>query len=297
MGLRSRFVALVSVSFVVAEGLKATPAWPVLVEATHHKAGSHLLAELSGLPRSLKVIGMPLQVDDRRGHRWHDPVSSFPVSRLRQYWAFDAESYTALVSGTQPFKLVHLIRDPLEMVISAYWYHLRHNDTQVVLGTGPSELQSLDTLAGLEKEAAAEFKYSLAHMLASTQVMSADPRVRTIAFEDFDDDFNGTVSCLYRFLLRPDHPELGKLLEEAQVANRRTWTRNTGKTLNLLTDMAAVSVTRASDRVRALQLISNSSNPVWNQVHAMRALLGYVEIKPGVFRRRSACNSSAQLAM
>lgn len=51
------------------------------------------------------------------------------------------------------FRLVHVIREPVELVISAYMYHRESDDTQLVQGVGPSVFANMALRDGLRTEA------------------------------------------------------------------------------------------------------------------------------------------------
>ena len=155
------------------------------------------------------------------GSSYHDPPNWHRYA-LHQYQAFDAASWSAIANGAdgQRFLLVHMVRDPLEVVISGYCasaaldlstsesrpasallahpeidgsslsttgYHLRVNDRGVV-PIDLEELRGLDTQAGLEFEAAADLPSSLLNMQQATDAYRGDPRVLTIGLEEVVED-------------------------------------------------------------------------------------------------------------
>jgi len=245
---------------------------PLFVLAAHHKSGSTLGKKLAKASRS--VLGHEVTVT-----MWIRHWRNFSCSAMRYYGCMDREAYRLLRSSGRPYKMVHFVRDPMKLVISAYWYHLREHDVQFVPGTGPRVLGALGTAEGLELEAAAELRSTLQEIREVVEDSSSDPHVLTIGLEDFYDNFNETTMRIFGFLLGPDHPALGNLLAAAVAVSDPSVPHY---------DILGPLENRDNPlehRQRATDLIKRSKSPVWDQVRALRPAFGYSEAAPGRFRR------------
>ena len=129
---------------------------------SHHKTGTVLLQELY---RSLANLFSPRL---RTEMRYLDGVESTPdwSKQIFMYTRFTGSAWRRQFAETShPFRMVHLVREPQELCISGYWYHLRSWDTQF-LGrdctkhacVNPDVLSRLSLDAGLERNAEAALR-------------------------------------------------------------------------------------------------------------------------------------------
>lgn len=240
----------------------------------HHKTGTHLLQHIQ--EAWVEKLGPTLRIGSAERHQDFNQESS-PMSR--RYQCLDVKAYQNLKEHPvlHPYKLVHVIRDPLDMVVSAYWYHIHDIDTQMVPGTGPAILQQHDMITGLKIEARGELQSTLQEELAVVKASAGDDRVLTIGLEDFQDDFNGTVATIYAFLFGSNDPDAKQMCTKATVADKNSQ-RFQGD------DPGHIADSRNEDI--ALSAISSSNETIWDEVRAFRKDFGYHEVSPGVFRHR-----------
>mmetsp|Transcript_73761 Transcript_73761/g.171065 ORF Transcript_73761/g.171065 Transcript_73761/m.171065 type:complete len:311 (-) Transcript_73761:81-1013(-) len=267
------------------------PSPTLVVFSSHHKTGTDLLEELVTTQESVKVFGKPMdltweQPTGMRGclgcmgyvqaqpefrKRGHD----FRATRSRMYRNIDLASYVHLRESKRPYKMIHLIRDPMGVIVSGYFHHLKYSDTpRMMFMTGPDQLMKHSFLEGLQVEAFAELKGTIQEMLEVTNATQGDPNVLTIGVEDFKDNFNKTVQCMYSFLKEPGSLAVQKLVEAAQVANlknRPAW------------ELQKIDPGHFTDdelKDGANSLIAIDPHPVWKSVQKTRWQLGYFPL-PG----------------
>lgn len=271
---------------------------PLVVFACHHKSGTDLLEMLTTTRGFKQVFGeaMGMKWDHATGSvgwighsifqpHFLDQGSNFNASDARMYTNFDLQALEHVRGSGRDFRLVHLVRDPLALTVSGYYHHLKFDDTPRLTGTGPGVLRSLPAREGLEAEAAAELNGTVREAYDVLHATKKDPRVLTVGFEDFRDDFNATVACICSFLLGPGHPDVAKLLDAAQVANIAHW--NSSK----LENVDPGHFTTEEQKQEALQTIAADPSPVWSLVKLARHSSGYRERAPGVWRYKPPCRS------
>ena len=103
---------------------------------SHHKTGTVLLdtfmhAVVLPLLR-MSIPGVQFEKKLSRnlpghGSSYHNPPD-WKHSRVHLYHVFDPTAWRAIASAGHRFRLVHLVRDPVELVVSGYWYHMRTDD-------------------------------------------------------------------------------------------------------------------------------------------------------------------------
>jgi hypothetical protein len=190
------------------------------VFVTHHKTGHHLchdLAEAYCQRLGWTCCDVSLTADV--------PAQADVIvyeSSLREYG--DTEEYRFESYGGDlgiqplPFKGVHTIRHPYEVIASAYRWHRKidrpwlHEEFR---GTGKSYKQHLESADGLAFEMRAVSRGAILNMY---RFPAADPRFLTLRLEDFAADYDGTVVRLARHLELP----AGLLLETSAPFNLRT---------------------------------------------------------------------------
>lgn len=283
-------------------GLPQTQAPSHWFIASHHKTGTYLMFELVAAVANLtqppmhvfKKFGKP-DSELSGGHNYHIAPPWDSTNAIVEYSLIDATAWRLLVDGGRSFKLVHLIRDPLELVISGYWYHRFTGDSQVVPCPGcdghPSLVYgNLSVERGLEAEAHAELVSTLPEISSTLQLSYDDPRVLTMGLEEFSDDFEGAVTRLWRFwatgcdeaLCRTP---LAQVLAAAAPANIREDPNAT----------ASVHVNTEQRKLTARALINKSHNEVWDKVRALRHPFRYEQQCAGTWRLKGAPKAQACL--
>lgn len=183
---------------------------------SHHKAGTHLLRATADLilaailygedarkpskqpscpglgttASNLALSGL-VRLDTMRHHCGslaffgHAPALDRTLCQLH-YNEFTMEDSFVLGHATRAYKLVHMIRDPLSMAISGYWYHLNATNDVPPGGIPPRILQHHSISDGLEMNARAQL--SLIRKMVGTAMLLAPDRHRvlTIGMEDFE---------------------------------------------------------------------------------------------------------------
>lgn len=230
--------------------------------AGHHRSGTHLIKQLADL----------LHTSGTRH-----------AANVRRVVVLDKAQYLTL-KASGPLKLVHIIRDPLELVVSAYWYHTTSSDGAPM---SPKMLKLMNTQAGLGVEALHELRGNLKNMEETIEVSSADPEVLTVGLENFHDDFNRTLRCIYGFLFEvgQDNPQLQGFIHRAQIADTTRWSHKETEQINKDMGMEfPISIGSEANKEKAKSLIASSINPVWNVVRGLRPKFGYREVSAGKFR-------------
>jgi len=277
---------------IVARSIAGRCELPLFVFVSHHKAGTHLVDQL--VRSSRLVFGEAMRFGDANspGNAFrHDWSAADDIRLLRHYWRMDNVSFQLLDAGCRPFKMVHVIRDPMELIISAYWYHRKYMDVPFGHETNFKTLQSVSLGEGLEREALANLHGTLREMADVVKLTAVDERVITIGLEDFGDDFNLTVSCVFQYLLErsPWSRRWKSLVDSAQIANKELWSRPERSHLRSEIDrdspLHPIVATSKSERALAMALIDASTSPVWKEVGSLRLALGYAEQTFGTLRR------------
>lgn len=275
----------------ISRPIQAEPDWarikiPFMLTGSHFKTGTDTVFELSAAIASTLAkrhpAGNATPYFSFNGYAHEVGVGSEPsalnFNNARDY------IYTNLTG--RHFRFVHVIRDPIEMVISAYWYVRRQQrdlgwPSPIITRAEREQLLGADVITGLEIVAQGMLNTSIPSIRGFLKASNGDPRVMTIGLEDIESDFNKTVSCMYRFLLEPIMPKdfksiLSSSLEVAQAADARR--RKTAKkdVKHFNTD---------ENKILSRELIALSTNPVWEELREVRHELSYLATQdPGRFR-------------
>lgn len=172
----------------------------------HHKTGTHLV---KGLLRNFEQekwihVHKVTRYTRHKQASLCDPTPRGFCRRLQRYNSLDFEALQTLGTFGHNFRLLHIIRDPIELIRSDYLYHNRSHDTQVVRHTVPEVLQGLRRTEGLIGDTLGVVESTLPEIAG---VLRCRPYVQSgsvlvVGMED--DDFNSTVRCIYRFLFGPN---------------------------------------------------------------------------------------------
>jgi len=249
-----------------------------IIFASHHKTGTAVLNDVAQTVAQILELDIEKKLSrSRPGHGSSFHEAPDWSRSLHLYQTFDSDAWRAIVSSRETqsrVRLVHLVRDPVETVISGYWYHCRTGDT----GTVPIDseaLVQLDTEDGLEVEAAAVLESTIPEMQAAAgAAKDSDRRVLRLGLEAFTDDWEGTLARVWDFLA--DSSEM--------------YTEDLRDQFLDLASMATPDpehVTARHSKEVARQIIAESGAAVWDKVRAARASIGYRELCPGVWRREA----------
>jgi hypothetical protein len=240
----------------------------------HHKTGTRLsrllsddLASNTDLGRVSKYQASEICADEANADYDVETCSwrQNSISQHSLFWGVDRAAYEKLQKDSNgSYKLVHAIRDPVSLVVSAYHYHLEHFDTSIVPDTGPDVLRGLSLEEGLVHEAKMEYASTLKAMMHMLEASRNDPNVLTISLEDFAKDFDGTVAAVYQHFLGKDHPQLTSLCEKARFYD-----------LTRRPESGGDHVTTSQFHKEAMSIIQNSSDPIWSDLRSLRTALHY----------------------
>ncbi|KAJ1462133.1 hypothetical protein M885DRAFT_202951 [Pelagophyceae sp. CCMP2097] len=231
---------------------------PLWVFATHHKTGTHLFREFAAALAATLGPSVPVA----NGYRKHRRLPPRDNSSVLFHPCFDAEGFADLVASGRDFRVAHVVRDPVALVVSAYAYHLHSNDTQLVPDVRPTTLAKMSLEAGLAHEARGDLRSTLPEILSALEATRGDARVLTVGLEDFEDDFVRAATRVQAHLLRPYVS--GALPLDSKWRSADAATKNIGDH-------------RTPDDVKteAVAVIERSKDAVWDQVRAYRTTFGY----------------------
>ena len=171
---------------------------PILI-GTHHKTGTVLLRHI--LYEVCPLLQWRCSIDNK-------PSACISPEQARlggMHLCFLQHGIRFKVQGsTTPFRFVHVVRDPLEVVLSGYQYHLRTTERWALRpdkrynGTSyRAHLNSLRARDGLRAELKHSLKDALKTMPRLLNRTSASPCTLTVRLEDFERDWRGTTARLW----------------------------------------------------------------------------------------------------
>eukprot|EP00930_Biecheleria_cincta_P051077 TRINITY_DN3623_c0_g1_i4.p1 TRINITY_DN3623_c0_g1~~TRINITY_DN3623_c0_g1_i4.p1 ORF type:complete len:321 (-),score=30.18 TRINITY_DN3623_c0_g1_i4:252-1214(-) len=275
----------------ITRPFKADPDWarikiPFMLTGTEFKTGTEVTLELTGaIASTLAKRHHATPYVSYNGYGSEVGVGSEPTALHFNHAS--EYIYTNLTSRSGHFRFILVIRDPIEMVISGYWYIRRQSGdlgepSPIITRAEREQLLGADVITGLEIVAQGMLKTTFPNICGFLKASNGDVRVMTIGLEDIESDLNQTVSCMYRFLLEPVMPNdfksiLSSSLEVAQAADARRRKK--------VAEKYAEHFNADENRVLSRKLIDLSSNPVWEEIRKTRHELGYIATQdPASFR-------------
>ena len=192
-----------------AKELAGTGWSTTVLVGTHHKTGTVLLSKLFRL--ASKFIGVPrvreAQVTNRTQCATYFKTKAPAVCIVEHVSERDVHAWA--FKPTVPF--VHAVREPLEMCVSAYQYHL--------LGAEPWLTQPLRDLNGVSLQqyykslppaqaVTFECKRMMFELIETTLVYNSTrtrARTLTLRLEEFSANYDATTSNLFQWLGTPKH--------------------------------------------------------------------------------------------
>lgn len=171
---------------------------PILI-GTHHKTGTVLLRHI--LLQVCPLLQWRCSIDN-------NPSTCISSEQARiggMQLCFLQHGIRFKVQDTKtPFRFVHVVRDPLEVVLSGYQYHLRTTERWALRpdkrynGTSyRAYLNSLPARDGLRAELKHSLKDALKTMPRLLNRTHASPCTLTVRLEDFERDWRGTTARLW----------------------------------------------------------------------------------------------------
>ncbi|KAL1508625.1 hypothetical protein AB1Y20_004721 [Prymnesium parvum] len=234
-----------------------------ILVGTHHKTGTVLLAKVFRL--ASKLIGVPRSKANKTS-------TAGACAQLFESHAAGVciEEHTSVLtlrhwlSPGAPF--IHVVRDPLEMCVSAYLYHLHGAEPWLLLPH--AELRG-KTLQQFYRDASQadgvrfECTRMMSELVDEALVRNATARrgALTLYFEDFTPDFDGTMRRIFEYL--DSREKVGQLVT---LASEYDLTRHSAH------DERHVSAADAKQPLRDILF----SDPLLREViTGLRVLLGY----------------------
>lgn len=175
---------------------------PILI-GTHHKTGTVLLKHVF-LKEVCPMLGWRCAFDN-------DPLPCASPEQARdaglQLCFLQHGIRFKVQHSTLPYRFIHAIRDPMEVVLSGYQYHLktterwanrperRYNGT-----TYRKYLNALSLHDGLRAEVKHSLRDSLKTMPRLLNRTAGSACTLTVRLEDFERDWSGTVSKMWDLL-------------------------------------------------------------------------------------------------
>lgn len=181
--------------------------------ATSHKAGSHLLRNV--MRRTFDILGANFSCH-YIVKSVAAPITSIGGDHICKVTKAPVRFQNGNNAGTilqmrleGPMRGVMIIRDPLEMVASAYVYH--HRGAEKGSPEAPSNVMSLGPNEGVP--ATAETMWQVVENMAQAYQVAGDD-VLPVRYEDFTRssvDFNATMEKIIHFLFEGEITEVQKL--------------------------------------------------------------------------------------
>jgi len=129
-------------------------------------------------------------------------------------------------------RAVHVVRDPVQMVISGYIYHTDSGDHYP--WTGPAVYGRMSLAEGIRREAVVAANLDLGHMMETLSASFCDPNILTVQEENFTSGdpgiFDSMTRQIFSHLLGPGDGRIDELVEKSISAdlNRGSQTDSTG---------------------------------------------------------------------
>lgn len=243
---------------------------PILV-GTHHKTGTVLLQHL--LKDSCKILGWVCSFNDvPRKCNGPEMAKAAGLDLCMQQHGVRFK----LATGA-PNRFVHAIRDPLEVVLSGYSYHLKTTERWALRSdkryNGSSYREHLNSLS-LEDGLRAEVKHAMRDALKTMPRLAnrtgGKPCTLTVRLEDFERDWDGTTAALWDLMGVRDPVAVAKLDRAAAVHN--VYTKKPIRYNKHVTLKSAASGPNSRDRMRG---VMRGMGEQYEAIRRVRLRLGY----------------------
>ena len=179
--------------------------------------------------------------------------------------------------SSRGFRLVHIIRDPVAMCVSGYWYHRTGAELiSYAHRKDPLLLRNLNLSQGLIVNAQSQLPI-ITTMVQLVKTLAADRQVLTLGLEDFSSSWNATARVLAKFMF-PAEEGLGALAK--RFLARPTPFKDESARTNA-SNLAISHFAKRADELLAFSAIEQSAHPVWRQMQSFRPSLGYVNYATG----------------
>uniref|UniRef100_A0A7S3X6W7 Sulfotransferase domain-containing protein n=1 Tax=Emiliania huxleyi TaxID=2903 RepID=A0A7S3X6W7_EMIHU len=249
---------------------------PVLV-GTHHKSGTVLLTHL--LRDACRALRWTC-VFNHDGGRHCASASEARALGARICFLQHGIRFQGLAAAppgaeAEAYRFVHAVRDPLELVLSGYSYHLRTTERWANRPerrwngtTYRRYLNALPLEAGLLAEMRHSARDNLKTMPRLHARVGARPCTLTLRFEDFSRDWEGTLSSLWALLGVREAAQLAALARVSEKHN--VYRHNTTRGRH-------VSST-SSDRRTAMRQLLRRNRDAIARIREVRRQIGYPRV-------------------
>eukprot|EP00039_Didymoeca_costata_P007158 m.96861 g.96861 ORF g.96861 m.96861 type:complete len:341 (+) comp13568_c0_seq3:109-1131(+) len=189
---------------------------------SHHKTGSFLVKNI--WEREHLFASPPLRVKVNSFHpmtskQW-EKVSQDGTDVVVTFHAKEIEPGLQEAIG-RPYKFIHVVRDPVEQVVSAFLYELQRIGTGVHDKYFKTVMKSKDDQQNGLIELAKMMEPDMATMADQYEKSKSDPNSLNIKMEDFQTNFTDTSLRMFSFLgVPPD--SMNKFLKAASKEDLST---------------------------------------------------------------------------
>ena len=235
----------------------AEKAAKAFVLSSHHKTGSILTEQIYDILKgALKETEKSLEAHSfLRNFNRSQPIPNFGkrchntticLYRLSCSLAHDISVLDSYF-GVDGYRFVHVARDPLSLLLSAYQYHMESSDCWNAC-PNLGEMRRAPVQIGLKMQAQKLLKTTIAEQYALAKlVCNSSVRGANILLGDFNEEFDGTVKRLLDALLgdrvgeavkegvreNAKRLDVGRWSNEKRQANRHVHTGSTGEKMAL----------------------------------------------------------------
>lgn len=267
------------------EEMKAKRSKRIWIFGSHHKSGTVLLRHL--IQYQARALDLPLCVDvgcfaNRCTSKHHFTNGKFYDERIWfgcSMWGKELQGVRALAKENRVnLRGVHIIRDPLALVVSGYLYHMHsldhlYNDMKI--------MRNISIKGGLAIEADFVLRETLKEMI-STYNASLDENgvpigdVLQVRLEDFmrsSDDYDATVKSMYDWTVGDivDGQQMTNMMKKASRHDLHRHPFNHSTTEGF----KAFHVADDNMKKKAEALLNKIPEHLLKELHAARRLLGY----------------------
>ena len=273
----------------------------VFAFGAHHKAGTHLLQvmehlvvdamrstrdgkrnetrpfcpSLDSAAVSLTLAGLvqPQAYRHRCGNLLyfgHAPSLDRMVCQLH-FNELEIADTLVIGRGGRDYKLVHVVRDPVAMSVSGYWYH--QNTTDIPAGLRPRVLRNLSLDDGLAYNAHWMLPL-IRRMVGTAGLLTSDRRrVLTLGYEDFE-SWRAVAPAVAAFLFDDDDVR-GRDAAQAFLSAPSPF-KQAGDSYNSREHGPRTSLSQESAAFAAIE--RSAQRDEIRELNALRVQLGYIPV-------------------
>mmetsp|Transcript_74498 Transcript_74498/g.230228 ORF Transcript_74498/g.230228 Transcript_74498/m.230228 type:complete len:325 (+) Transcript_74498:70-1044(+) len=145
------------------------------------------------------------------------------VGRFTMFSSLSARDLRRLRKWAPDYRIVHMTRDPVSMIVSDYQYNKRLYESGKFLWDMTVNKTAFGSSSSLE-DALRNISYSLSHfvndMCSLTEATKDDPHVLTMDLKDFQGEaFEPSTRQLFSFMHGAEHAKMAEMVEGASMWN------------------------------------------------------------------------------